>query len=129
MKHKTQRGTLTAKIKEAILSVFGESNLLPISMNASPRTISNWKRHPSVKECYLKLNKPIFEDEPEVTYILRIIERVFKDPKSMSDELMTYAIGVCEVFLDPNNENIQISESVMKDMIEKNLVSFAIIRK
>lgn len=129
MKHKTQRGILTSRIKDAIFFVFGESDLPPITMNATPKAISEWKKHPSVKECYLKLNKPITSEEPEATYSLRIIERVFKDPKRMSNELMSYAIGVCEVFLDPNNENIQISEQVMKEMMENNMVSFAIIRK
>ena len=89
-------------------------------MAASPKTISNWKRNPSVKECYLKLNKPISAEEPEVTYILRIIERVFRKPKKMSDELMAYAISVCEAFLNLDNENIQMSESLMKEMIENN---------
>lgn len=130
LKHRSYRGTLTSKIKEAIFSVFGEANLPPISMNASPAEINKWKRNPSIAKCYRMLPEPIneFEDE-QVTYLLRITERVFVDPKKTSDILIAYAMSVCETFLNPENEHIQVTESIIKEAFEKNLVSFAILRK
>ena len=36
---------------------------------------------------------------------------------------ITFAISICEVYLNPDNQVIQISEQVMDSKIRKNLVS------
>ena len=36
-------------------------------------------------------------------------------------------MGTCEIFLNPNNQHIQISEKIMKPRIVKNLVKFQTI--
>ena len=77
-KHRSQRGSLTSKIKDAIFQVYGEANLPSISMSATPTDINNWKQNPAIRRCYEKLHQPISENnDPSVTHILRIMERVF----------------------------------------------------
>ena len=125
-KHRSQRGSLTSKIKEAIFSVFGEANLPPISTNESPQEISRWKKNPAVRSCYLKLHKPVTDDE-NVTYVLRIIEKVFVSP--VPNLLIAFAMSVCDIFLNPDDENIQITESAIKIKLKEYSVSFEILCK
>ncbi|UZO09511.1 uncharacterized protein OCT59_029732 [Rhizophagus irregularis] len=40
---------------------------------------------------------------------------------SKIQEWKTYAISICETYLNPNNQNIQMSESIMKSKIINNL--------
>ncbi|UZO25921.1 uncharacterized protein OCT59_018175 [Rhizophagus irregularis] len=40
---------------------------------------------------------------------------------SMIQEWKTYAISICETYLNPNNQNIQMSKSIMKSKIINNL--------
>ena len=76
------------------------------------------------------LNQPISENnDPSVTHILRIMEIAFSDSQKSSDVLIAYTISVCEVFLSPENENIQMSESIIKSKLEEHLVSFATLCK
>jgi len=119
---------LTSKIKEAIFYVFGESKLSPISMNASPNDVNKWKRSSNVRRCYDLLHKPISEnDETSITYLMKIVEKIFADTDKATDTLVAYIICVCESFLDPENDVIQITESTIKDKLEESLVSFAIL--
>lgn len=130
IKHRSYRGSLTSKTKDAIFSVYGEANLPSISVNASPAEISKWKRDPAVKKCYDQLLEPINKyDDETLTFMVRIMEKVFTDPNKASNVLMAYAMSVCNIFLDPTNEHIQITESIIKEQFEENLVSFAILRK
>ena len=117
---------MTSKIKEAIFSVF--EKLTPINTNASPATINRWKNSTNVRICYDNLYKPTTESEDEsVTYIMRIVEKVFVDSKSVTDAQIAYIMSVCELILDPDNENIQINESTIKEKFQELLVSFAIL--
>jgi hypothetical protein len=101
-----------------------------ISTNASPTEISKWKNNPAVKKCHDKLLEPINEyDDETTTYMVRIMEKVFIDPNKASDILIAYAMSVCDIFLDPKNEHIQITKSIIKEKFEVYLVSFAILRK
>lgn len=99
-------------------------------MNASPAEISRWKRNPAVKKCHDQLLEPInrFDDE-ELMFMVRIMEKVFINPKKASNVSIAYVMSVCDIFLDPTNEYIQITESIIKEKFEENLVSFAILRK
>ena len=99
-------------------------------MNASPAEISKWKRDPAVKRCHDNLFEQINEYNDEtVTYIVRIMEKVFIDPNKISDALIAYVMSVANIFLDPKNENIQITEFIIKEKFEEKLVSFAILCK
>lgn len=77
-----------------------------------------WKKCTQVRECYEKLFR-LYSDG--VTYMDKILRNTWNErvPKVH----VAYAIGVCEVFLNPKIEQIQISEGIMKNIIEKNLVS------
>ena len=97
-------------------------------MNASPNDVNKWKRSSNVRRCYDLLHKPISEnDETSTTYLMKIIEKIFANTDKATDTLIAYTICVCECFLDPENNVIQITESTIKDKLEESLVSFAIL--
>ena len=123
-KHRSLRGTLTSKVKESLFTIFGENALPPINNNASGAEISRWKATPNVQRCYENLFRPMTEDTV-VSYMARILERVWPDSTTASQIQMTYAIGVCQVVLNPNNQHIRISKKVIKKRLQQNLVSFA----
>lgn len=95
-------------------------------MTASPTEVNKWKRNPAVNKCYQNLYQSISDLDDQVTFFLRIVEKVFIESNKTSDVLIAYTMNVCEIFLNPDNDNIQISESVMKGKLEAKLVSFAI---
>jgi len=102
--------------------VFGETLLPPINMKATPVEIHQWKSTESVKNCYRNLSQPIIEGG--VTYMSRIIERVWPNTSKRPIVHVAYAFTVCQILLDPNNDNIKISESIVKPKLQENLVSF-----
>lgn len=53
----------------------------------------------------------------------KIIEKVWKEKKNAPKIQIAFAISICEVFLNPDNQVIQMSEQVMDSKIKKNLVS------
>jgi len=116
---------LTSKIKEAIFYVFREEKLPPIRMNASHTEINNWKKSSEVKRCYNNLN--ISTDGDSATYIMKIAEKVFTDLKKTTDTQLAYTMCVCDCLLNPENESIQITESMIEDKLKDFLVSFAIL--
>jgi hypothetical protein len=123
---RSERGTLTSNIKTAIYYIFEKEQLRHITSNASPSEIQDWKRDPSVRRCYNKLFKKVIPGEPD-TYITKIINKAFKekkDKKNVPKVKIAYAMGTCEIFLNPDNQHIQISEKIMKPKIIKNLVKF-----
>lgn len=95
-----------------------------VNTNYTPSKIEEWKRNPAVAKCYAKLFKKVSHEASE-TYMARIIDRVWKDKKSKAAKVkIAYAISICETFLNPNYQNIQMSEKIMKPKIAANLVSF-----
>jgi hypothetical protein len=96
-----------------------------INTQATPSKIQEWKSKPEVKKCYNNLFKKVKDGQP-TTYMSLIIEKLRKENKGPSKTQIAYAIGVCETYLNPNNQNIQMSESIMKSKIFNNLVSFLI---
>jgi len=124
-KHRSLRGALTSRTKEALFSVFGEIDLPPISTNATPREIHLWKKSPSIKQCYEKLEQQINKDGGlnTPTYISRILEKVWPDSSLASNKQVAYAVSVCHVILDPTNDNIQITKSIIESKMKRNLVS------
>lgn len=111
------RGSFTAKVKEAVHFVFG--NELPhINSQDTPSQIQSWKNKPEVKRCYARLFKKVKADQP-TTYVVKIIERL-RDPPRVQ---IAYAMSICETYLDPSNQTIQITEGLIKEKMIKHLVS------
>jgi len=73
--------------------------------------------------CYRKLFRKIGKDD-DTTYMSRILQRVWQDSDNTPAIHAAFAISICTTILDPDNENIQISESVVQPQILSNLVSF-----
>lgn len=92
-KHRSLRGSLTSRTREALFSVYGESRLPAISSNASPTEIHRWKALPSVKKCYNDLLKE--RDKAENNELSRILAKVFPNCKKIPELLVAYAISVC----------------------------------
>jgi hypothetical protein len=122
-KHRSLRGSLTSRIKEAVFSIFGEVSLPSVNMNTSSSDLSKWKSG-AARECYKKLFEPISEDDDQVTYMSRILEKIWMDSDRASDTSIAFAISVCEELLNPDNESIQIKEEVLKYKLRKNQVHF-----
>ena len=111
-----------------VFSIFGEVSLPFVNINSISSELSKWKNG-TTKECYKKLFKPILEYDDHVTYISKILEKVWMDFDKASNILIAFAISICEELLDPNNESIQITEEVLKNKLKKNKVRFAILCK
>lgn len=54
----------------------------------------------------------------------QIIKKIWKDRKNAPKIQVAYAMGVCEILLNPNNLCIQLSEDIIKPSLTKNYVSF-----
>jgi len=127
-KHRSLRGTLTSKIKESVFAVFGENILPSINTKASALEISRWKSSENVRRCYTHLFQPMSEGS-DVSYMARIMERVWPNTSTPSQTLIAYAISICQVLLNPNDKHIQITEKTVKKRLRINLVSFATLYK
>lgn len=53
----------------------------------------------------------------------KIIEKIWKVKKDAPEIQIAYAISVCETYLNPENQTIQMSEVIIKPKIIKNLVN------
>lgn len=106
-------------------SIYEDSGykLPSINTQANPSKIQEWKNKPEVKRCYNNLFRKVKEGKP-ATYMSLIIEKLRKENKNPSKTQIAYAISICETYLNPNNQNIQMNESIMKLKIINNLVSF-----
>jgi hypothetical protein len=127
-KHRSLRGTLTSQIKGATFSVFGEADLPCVNANSSPNEIKEWKET-AANRCHKKLFEPISPSDNKVTYMSRILEKVWVDPEKTSNTLTAFAISVTETLLNPKNDGIQINEETLKSSIRKNLVNLRFLYK
>ena len=93
-------------------------------MNISSSDLSKWKSD-AAKECYKKLFEPISKDDDQVTYMSRILKKVWTDSDRASNASIAFAISVCEELLNSGKESIQITEEVLKYKLRKNQVRFA----
>ncbi|GES80734.1 hypothetical protein GLOIN_2v1735248 [Rhizophagus clarus] len=120
--HRSIRGTFMSRVKDVMYSVFkATGHKLPsINTQVSPSKIQEWKSKPEVKRCYNNLFKKV-KDGQSTTYMLLIIDKLRKENKNPSKTQIAYAISICETYLNPNNQNIQMSESIMKSKIINNL--------
>ncbi|PKY18485.1 hypothetical protein RhiirB3_522799 [Rhizophagus irregularis] len=121
--HRSIRGTFTSRVKDVMYSVFeATGHKLPsINTQASPSKIQKWKSKAEVKRCYNNLFKKVKDGQP-TTYMSLIIDKLRKENKNPSKTQIAYAISICETYLNPNNQNIQMSESIMKSKIINNLL-------
>jgi hypothetical protein len=78
-KHRSYRGSLTSRIKDALHHIFPE--LPPITSNSLPSEIRLWKNNPIVANCHNKLFKKIVVEEP-TTFMSKILDRLFPSKKS-----------------------------------------------
>jgi hypothetical protein len=53
-----------------------------------------------------------------------IIDKAWKDKRNTPKIHIAYAISVCQIFLNPNNLIINMSEEVVMPLFTKNYVSF-----
>ncbi|GET52941.1 hypothetical protein GLOIN_2v1775615 [Rhizophagus irregularis DAOM 181602=DAOM 197198] len=99
-KHRSARGSLASKVKDIMYVVFKEFNLPTIpAVNTALKEseIRKWKGSPAVKNCYGK--------------------------NQLSNMQIAYAISICEIILNPKNLHIQVTESVIKPVLTKNLTN------
>ena len=98
--HRSIRGSFTSKVKDAIYAIF--KNELPhIDTHATHSEIQEWKKKPSVRKCRARLFKKI-QGQP-ITYMSKIIEKLWKTKKDAPKIQIAYAISICETYLDPEN--------------------------
>jgi hypothetical protein len=102
-------------------STFRELDLPPIPTSSSETIIKEWKKNPAVKLCYSNLFKKI--NNSDETFMSLIIKTLRKGKKIVSNVQIAFAISVCELVLNPRNLDIQISETAIKPILIKNLVS------
>lgn len=110
--------------------VFKEFNLpaIPaVSTALKESEIRKWKESAAVKICHEKLFKKINSPDPE-TYISRILQ-ILKGRNHLSNIQIAYAISICQILLNPDNLYIQVTESVIKPILTKNLVSIRNLNK
>jgi hypothetical protein len=106
-----------------MFSVFGDL-LDPINNKASHEEIIKWKRSDKTVSCFKLLFVKISNNSEE-TYMSQILNKIWPSGET-TNEKVAYAIAVCQTILDPKQENLTISESVIKNKLAKNLVSFVI---
>ncbi|GET65528.1 hypothetical protein GLOIN_2v1775615 [Rhizophagus irregularis DAOM 181602=DAOM 197198] len=98
-KHRSARGSLASKVKDIMYVVFKEFNLPNPCRKHGIKGKRNkkWKGSPAVKNCYGK--------------------------NQLSNMQIAYAISICEIILNPKNLHIQVTESVIKPVLTKNLTN------
>ncbi|RHZ56619.1 hypothetical protein Glove_399g41 [Diversispora epigaea] len=113
------RGTLCARVKTAIFENF--SNMLPpISNVAKASEIAAWKKKLAVSNCFRKLFEKIEADENN-TYMTKIIKNVWPKKKNIPNLQIAWAISISEIFLNPKNEVIKMSEEIIQPALARNL--------
>ncbi|RHZ69505.1 hypothetical protein Glove_283g10 [Diversispora epigaea] len=111
------RSTLCARVKTSIFEV---CKVPPISIAAEASKISAWKKNPAISNSFRKLFDKVEEDEKD-TYMTQIIKNVWSKKKNIPNLQIAWVISIAEIILNPNNENIKISEEIIKPVLLKNL--------
>jgi hypothetical protein len=107
------------KIKNAMFAVFGDL-LSPINNKAKPEIVLEWKRSEETKSCYKRLFKNT-SDDSEDTYMSLILNKIWPSGDATLEKV-AYAIAVCQTMLDPLQDSLMISESIIKHKLSRNLV-------
>jgi len=99
--------------------------MLPfINALTSPSKISQWKSSPKVSNCYKKLFFLIDRLYSDITYMSRILDRLWSDMNKAPIVHVAFVISTCENTLNLKVEGITNSESIIKKSIKKNMVIF-----
>ncbi|RHZ53016.1 hypothetical protein Glove_452g34 [Diversispora epigaea] len=94
--------------------------LPPISNVAKASEIVAWKKKLTVSNCFHKLFEKIEDDEND-TYMTKIIKNVWPKKKNISNLQIAWAISISEIFLNPKNEVIKMSEEIIQPALARNL--------
>ena len=113
---------MASKTREAIFSIFGETNLPPINTNASSSEISRWKQKEEVSNCYKRLFEKIDNKENSPLVLTRIISKVLH--KNSSTVETAFVVVICMGILDLKNGKLKFSSKTMKQKIKYYLVGF-----
>ncbi|RHZ77280.1 hypothetical protein Glove_183g37 [Diversispora epigaea] len=74
----------------------------------------------AVSNCFRKLFEKIEDDEND-TYMTKIIKNVWPKKKNIPNLQITWAISISEIFLNPKNEVIKMSEEIIQPAFARNL--------
>jgi hypothetical protein len=102
-----------------MFAVFGDL-LSPINNKAKPEIVLEWKRSEETKSCYKRLFKNT-SDDSEDTYMSLILNKIWPSGDATLEKV-AYAIAVCQTMLDPLQDSLMISESIIKHKLSRNLV-------
>ncbi|RHZ78922.1 hypothetical protein Glove_154g3 [Diversispora epigaea] len=94
--------------------------LPPISNVAKASEIAVWKKKLAVSNCFRKLFEKIEDDEND-TYMTKIIKNVWPKKKNIPNLQIAWAISISEIFLNPKNEVIKMSEEIIQPALARNL--------
>ncbi|RHZ76082.1 hypothetical protein Glove_205g10 [Diversispora epigaea] len=94
--------------------------LPPISNVAKASEIAAWKKKLAVSNCFRKLFEKIEDDEND-TYMTKIIKNVWPKKKNIPNLQIAWAISISEIFLNPKNEVIKMSEEIIQPALARNL--------
>ncbi|RHZ44979.1 hypothetical protein Glove_701g6 [Diversispora epigaea] len=108
------------QFKETAKSFMEKSDINFFSSLAEASKISAWKKNLAISNSFRKLFDKVEEDE-EDTYMTRIIKNVWPKKKNIPNLQIAWVISIAEIILNPNNENIKISEEIIKPVLLKNL--------
>ncbi|RHZ83216.1 hypothetical protein Glove_99g225 [Diversispora epigaea] len=115
--------TLGSKWEPYFEKKFENLNMLPpISNVAKASEIAAWKKKLAVSNCFRKLFEKIEDDEND-TYMTKIIKNVWPKKKNIPNLQIAWAISISEIFLNPKNEVIKMSEEIIQPALARNLVS------
>ena len=81
-----------------------------------------WKRSAKTKSCFNKLFRPIDPDNSEETFFDQILARSFLAAAPTNYQL-AFAITVCQILLHEHYEKLNMSDDIMKNRLNKNIVS------
>ncbi|RHZ79376.1 hypothetical protein Glove_148g36 [Diversispora epigaea] len=114
--------TLGSKWKPYFEKKFENLNMLPpISNVVKASEIVAWKKKLAVSNCFRKLFEKIEDDEND-TYMTKIIKNVWSKKKNIPNLQIAWAISISEIFLNPKNEVIKMSEEIIQPALARNLV-------
>ena len=113
---------MTTRIKDAMFFVFGARQLDSINNNSTPVEVSDWKNSRKTKDAYQKLFTPINPNNPEETYMFKILSKMWPSANTTNIK-SAYAITVCQTMLSSHYELLTIKEKIVKRKLLKNLVS------
>ncbi|RHZ79062.1 hypothetical protein Glove_152g77 [Diversispora epigaea] len=109
------------KIRKPVTIFENFSNMLPpISNVAKASEIAAWKKKLAVSNCFRKLFEKIEDDEND-TYMTKIIKNVWPKKKNIPNLQIAWAIFISEIFLNPKNEVIKMSEEIIQPALARNL--------